>query len=354
MSPDPWTPPTLALPARAGAFWNALVSWLGPALPLRGGAAAVAALAEPPPPAMGARLRLGGGAVVAVPAVFPFAALFGTELAVEDLALLPPALAEALCEGVVTSLAGLLPEPGTGSQPGTGHQPGGLPVVEACGPWPGLAAGDLSSGELHWFRVTVAGLAPEPAVVDLGATLPALAAILGDPASGPLARRGVWPGLAARLTCEVAATLGRVALAPSALRALVPGAVVVLAAGHDVTVARLRHGGRLFEFQRGDGAWICRAATDDARGDAMNPDDAAAPHALADLPVAVDLDLGRVVLPLAEVEAWQPGSVVALDPTLAHEGVEVTLRVNGRAVAAGDLVRLDDRLGVRIARLARA
>ncbi|RVU12557.1 FliM/FliN family flagellar motor switch protein, partial [Methylobacterium oryzihabitans] len=316
---------------------------------------AVAALAEAPPrAAVGARLRLGGVAVVAVPAAFPFAALFGTELAVEDLALLPPALAEALCEGVVTSLAGLLPEPGAGSQPGTGHQPGaGLPVVEACGPWPGLAP-DPDPGDLSWFRVTVAGLAPEPAVVDLGATLPALAAILGDPAYGPLARRGAWPGLAARLTCEVAATLSRVALAPSALRALVPGAVVVLAAGHDETVARLRHGSRLFEFHRGDGAWICRAASDDARGDTMNPDDAAPPHALADLPVAVDLDLGRVVLPLAEVEAWQPGSVVALDPVLAHEGVEVTLRVNGRAVAAGDLVRLDDRLGVRIARLARA
>ncbi|MFC6048459.1 FliM/FliN family flagellar motor switch protein, partial [Methylobacterium hispanicum] len=72
----------------------------------------------------------------------------------------------------------------------------------------------------------------------------------------------------------------------------------------------------------------------------------------AGLDVALDLDIGSVTVPLAEIETWQVGSLVALDPEIPRDGLEVVLRVNGRAVGAGELVRIDDRFAVRLVRLA--
>jgi len=71
-----------------------------------------------------------------------------------------------------------------------------------------------------------------------------------------------------------------------------------------------------------------------------------------DLDVALDLDIGSITVPLAEIETWQVGSLVALDPETPRDGLEVVLRVNGRMVGAGELVRIDDRFAVRLVRLA--
>lgn len=72
---------------------------------------------------------------------------------------------------------------------------------------------------------------------------------------------------------------------------------------------------------------------------------------LADLGLTVDFDIGDKDVSLAEIETWQPGAVVALDPPQFAGRVEVTLRVNGRAIATGDLMAIDDRLAVRLSRL---
>lgn len=353
-----WTPPSVHQPLEADAFWNALMSWLGERLPLRDRASAVVALGEAPTPeARGLSLRFGvGPAMVAVLVDFPFAALLGTELSIADLPLLPEGLRDALCEGVVTTLMALLPEHGAGTIAIVGREP-----------WPDLA----SAASLRWFRIVISGLADESAVVDVGATLPTLARIFGDPAYGPLAPRAVWPGLGMRLTRDLFVTLGRVDLSVSALRALMPGSVIVLSGGLDADTARLRSGDTVFDLRRAQGGWTCCAVgaartrypfrMDGRMSEAaMNPDpsdiadEATAPRGLADLPVCIDLDLGHVTVALSEVEAWQVGSVIALDPAVPREGVEVALRANGRMIGTGDLIRIDDRLGIRISRLALA
>jgi flagellar motor switch/type III secretory pathway protein FliN len=56
-------------------------------------------------------------------------------------------------------------------------------------------------------------------------------------------------------------------------------------------------------------------------------------------------------IPLAQVQSWQRGAVVALDPPPLNEGVEVSIRANGQLIGIGDLVRIDNRVGVRITRL---
>ncbi|MFT0891983.1 FliM/FliN family flagellar motor switch protein [Pseudochelatococcus sp. G4_1912] len=72
---------------------------------------------------------------------------------------------------------------------------------------------------------------------------------------------------------------------------------------------------------------------------------------LSDLGITIDFDIGERDFTLAEIETWQPGAVVALDPPALTDRVEVTLRANGRTIATGDLIAIDDRLAVRLSKL---
>ncbi len=72
---------------------------------------------------------------------------------------------------------------------------------------------------------------------------------------------------------------------------------------------------------------------------------------LRDVPVSVSIELGRVRLPLAEVLALAPGSLVLLDRA-AHEPVD--LFVGGRSYARGEVVVVGDKYGIRITSLTTA
>lgn len=69
---------------------------------------------------------------------------------------------------------------------------------------------------------------------------------------------------------------------------------------------------------------------------------------LRDVPVSVSIELGRVRLPLAEVLALAPGSLVLLDRA-AHEPVD--LYVGGRLYARGEVVVVGEKYGIRITSL---
>lgn len=66
---------------------------------------------------------------------------------------------------------------------------------------------------------------------------------------------------------------------------------------------------------------------------------------LMDVPVRVTVQVGRTSMALAELMTLGPGSLIELDRE-AHEPVDVL--VNGRVVARGEVVTIDDRYGVRI------
>ncbi|HEX2881769.1 MAG TPA: FliM/FliN family flagellar motor switch protein, partial [Polyangiaceae bacterium] len=72
-------------------------------------------------------------------------------------------------------------------------------------------------------------------------------------------------------------------------------------------------------------------------------DDALA-QTLAELPIEVRVELGSVSLPAAEWAQLQPGDVIPFGP----KNSPVRLRANGKVIAEGELVRVDDELGVRI------
>lgn len=77
----------------------------------------------------------------------------------------------------------------------------------------------------------------------------------------------------------------------------------------------------------------------DANGDPIGMD------ALLEVPVKVTVRIGRASLSLGELVNLGPGSLVALDRE-AHEPADVL--VNGKVIARGEIVTIDNTYGVRI------
>jgi flagellar motor switch protein FliN len=67
--------------------------------------------------------------------------------------------------------------------------------------------------------------------------------------------------------------------------------------------------------------------------------------AMLDVPLRLTVELGRAELPLAEVLALKPGSVVELD---RFPGEPLDLYANGRLVARGEIIVLNDIFGFRV------
>ncbi|MFT5284019.1 MAG: flagellar motor switch protein FliN/FliY [Planctomycetota bacterium] len=69
---------------------------------------------------------------------------------------------------------------------------------------------------------------------------------------------------------------------------------------------------------------------------------------LTDVPVKVTVEVGRAKLTLAELIDLRSGSLIELDRE-AHEPADIL--VNGKVVARGEIVTMDDNYGVRITSL---
>lgn len=67
--------------------------------------------------------------------------------------------------------------------------------------------------------------------------------------------------------------------------------------------------------------------------------------AFRSVPVRLSLDLGDAVLTIREVLSLQKGSIVKLEKLA---GETVTLRVNGRPLALGEVVVINDNFGFRV------
>lgn len=66
---------------------------------------------------------------------------------------------------------------------------------------------------------------------------------------------------------------------------------------------------------------------------------------LGDVDMEVTVQLGAVRMPIRELLALQSGSVIELDRAA---GAAVDVLVNGQLLARGDVVVIDEELGVRI------
>ena len=66
---------------------------------------------------------------------------------------------------------------------------------------------------------------------------------------------------------------------------------------------------------------------------------------LSDVEMDVTVELGRTKMPIRELLALQPGMVVEIDRAA---GAPIDVLVNGRLIACGEVVVIDEEFGVRI------
>jgi flagellar motor switch/type III secretory pathway protein FliN len=348
-----------------GGVWNAVVALAGEALPLGGNGASVTyALCDAP--AAGswlAAIELAGMQASFLVHVtdFPFRALFDIDLEVADLGGLPDGLRQAVLEGMFASIrAEVLP---ADADP---------PIVSRQG----LASGfdGYRNAGFQWLAVKL--LRPDKLVIglDIGCERAILARFLADKLPRDLP---VNTALAQKIMIPADTTIGSISLACGELKALEPGAVAVMAEQPAGSLT-IRVQDRLFDFAPAEGGWCCSGtrlaeagrarATVHDRGDPMNDKpnfdadadpspgvdagsgEAAEADALAGFSVAIDFDIGRSFVSLAELSQWREGTLVALAPPMLADGLAVTIRANGDVVGSGDIVRIDDRIAVRITR----
>ncbi len=69
---------------------------------------------------------------------------------------------------------------------------------------------------------------------------------------------------------------------------------------------------------------------------------------LLDVPLEVTVELGSVCMPVCDILKLGTGSVVELD---RPANAPVDLLVNGRKIARGEIVAVDDRFALRITEL---
>ncbi|CAN5249034.1 flagellar motor switch protein FliN [soil metagenome] len=73
-------------------------------------------------------------------------------------------------------------------------------------------------------------------------------------------------------------------------------------------------------------------------------------EALFDVPVRVQAILGRARMPISELMALRPGVVVELDRRI---GESIDILVNNRLIARGEVVMIDNSLGVTLTEIVR-
>ena len=367
-----WLPPHAGLDGTD--LWNALVALSGQAIGLGHASLAFAPADPPASDAWCLMIEPGGsdGGFLVHVRSYPFRERHGLELDVADLPSLPAGLHQALFQGMVSALAEAV-------APG---QPG---LLRLAGQNVLASFKDFAGSRIQWFAVRVTsedGLAIE---LDLGAERAFLVRLVGD-------RLPVGAAVHARIAeqIEVPAdiTLGSISLTLGELAALEPGAVVVMAERPPSTMLVRIHGHRL-DLAMGDDGWRCvgtqkandfpaRVRTYTQHGGQSMSDDAMAqgPEQAADpdvpeadaemagaatqaedagisvdaLRLTIDFDVGRKSVPLAALAQWQNGTIVDLEPPALEDGVAVTIRCNGDVVGSGDLVRIDDRIAVRVTR----
>lgn len=70
---------------------------------------------------------------------------------------------------------------------------------------------------------------------------------------------------------------------------------------------------------------------------------------LHDVDMEVTVELGRTTMPIRELLALQPGMVVEIE---REAGAPIDVLVNGRLIACGEVVVIDEEFGIRITEIA--
>jgi flagellar motor switch protein FliN/FliY len=72
---------------------------------------------------------------------------------------------------------------------------------------------------------------------------------------------------------------------------------------------------------------------------------------LLDIPVAISVELGRTQLQVKDIMGLNAGTVVELDKSITEP---VEIYANGRLIARGEVVVVEDTLGIKITEMVRS
>ncbi|MEI2384481.1 FliM/FliN family flagellar motor switch protein [Breoghania sp. JC706] len=285
---------------------------------------------------------------------FPFAAICGVDLDVDDLADMPPVLSQALLDGMAWTLIGALPDF----------------LAERAALDGSVFADRLSTDDAaaaaQWFSCSLSGFGDAPILFRVGISPADLCALLK--AQAPAARQ-VHSRLRSRIRTPALRLAGKARLPVREIRALEAGDVVLFGALAQAETRAVLADGHLYTFEKAEQDWRClfikpfsgdepmetEAATARTE-DETTPEPAREPkqEPIAAAPVltaSVTFSLGSALVTLDEIEAWQVGAAVPLPAEISADATQVTLRVRDQVIAEGDLVRLDTRLAARLTRV---
>lgn len=356
-----WTAPDFMLAAGNIALWNAAMSHAGTAIDLGESKARLVFQPQETAPDVPSLNKLfldnellGYLRVTS----FPFQDACGTPLEVSEIDDLQESLATALTQGMLMTVLAALPAD--------------LRSRLRLGPTISLAAlhDHAGSSNLQWFAAALQ--TPETGGAPVELTFAASPESLCKEIKGKsLTARLVNQGLAHHIATKADTLIGCAHLPLKDLHDLASGDCVLFTPLSGPGRRALLVENRLYLFGSGDEGWTCQRELDfetiltnappthqPTQSPAENTpvtsseptgeEEAVEAPAPAPLEVTVAFSLGSQKIPLSEVESWRNGAVVALPDELNPDGASVTLTLNGTAFAEGDLVRIDNRLAVRL------
>jgi flagellar motor switch/type III secretory pathway protein FliN len=315
-------------------LWNAIARHFGMALPLPSGQVTLDRAAAPDAHAPRAALSVGPDIALTLALDgFPFARLTGVDLTLEEVAALPPILAEGLILGAIEALAAALP-PALAGQVALPQALGGPDRAMWLS-----AAVDLGQGAVAQCRI---GGRQQDFVQVLARLFPGAAGRM------PALPRALLEGL----STGFALSAGEVVLPLATVMALEPG---------DVLLAAIRADERRFQVGRnlvviGDqtapdvvpAGWTVK----EIRMTADHPEAETGAISLDDVPLTLRFVTEDQRLSLADLQGLAAGALLPFDVAPLTAGLPVRIQANGLTIGEGHIVQIDDSFAVRIARIA--
>lgn len=348
-----WMPPLLALNLDDAGVWNRALSFSGEPVAIEASGVEltfvpIAAPAANTPVAI-VELRRFGQPVLVNVCQFPFEELCGVELPLEDLNLLPSGLRDALYEGMISHICDLVwPQ----SQ---GHW-------RFKGSHPFEALMDESAKDAQWFELVITQNDMRRFRIEVQVSRHDAVRLAGRNSSYFESPPRSLFGRGIRVPADF--TIGFITVTFQELGQLEPDSIIVMA-WQEPETCRMRVEGILYTFVSTEDGWCCtglefipetsQGGANSGTGDtgAMEDKPAKVQRTVfaQELHLTLVFEVGRRSIPLNELSCWREGALIDLDLPTVTEGMEVTIRANGDVIGSGDLVRIDDRIAVRLTRL---
>jgi flagellar motor switch/type III secretory pathway protein FliN len=351
--------PSLAIGKEELDFWNAAISHSGRKITIEETQSVFSfcSTAAPAEPRSGYLVTMANGAkLLLIFEEFPFAEWFDADLDIHDVAQLSAGMQEAINTGILNVVRGYIPL--------------GLAdlIEQICWKPASELIDSLDDPPFSWIEISLFGETESPIKLIAGLNPQDLLPLLG---AGEHILPSVEQALVGAVQCSLYYSIGSIELTLQDVNGLTAGDLIALGANFNAAVLYVTNVDTRYVFNRDEAGWICdrsfvwpghrnrnawqenggRGLSDEIEDEDGEIEQEDAGSQFAKIPVLVEFEIGQLSLPASEIGTWQAGSVVLLDPPQLSETVEINIRANGQLLASGDLVRIDDRLAVKVTRL---